>query len=49
MMESVQLQHLNRNDVIDTDYVQFNLEHSDFVDSYIRVDLFLMNILILIG
>ena len=32
MMESVQLQHFNRNEVIDTDYIQFNLEHSDFVD-----------------
>ena len=32
MMESVQLQHFNRNEVMDTDYIQFNLEHSDFVD-----------------
>ena len=32
MMENVQLQHFNRNEMIDTDYIQFNLEHSDFVD-----------------
>ena len=32
MMESVQLQNFNRNEVIDTDYIQFNLEHSDFID-----------------
>ena len=33
MMKSVQFQHFNRIlTVMDTDYIQFNLEHSDFVD-----------------
>ena len=32
MVESVRLQHFNRNNVIDTDYLQFTLEHSDFVN-----------------
>ena len=32
MVESVQLQHFNRNNIIDTDYLQFTLEHSDFVN-----------------
>ena len=32
MVESVQLQHFNRNNISDTDYLQFTLEHSDFVN-----------------
>ena len=32
MVESVRLQHFNRNNVIDMDYLQFMLEHSDFVN-----------------
>ena len=29
---SVNLQHFNRNDIVDDDYVQFTMEHTDFVD-----------------
>ena len=29
---SVNLQHFNRNDIVDDDYVQFMMEHTDFVD-----------------
>ena len=28
----VNLQHFNRNELTDTDFVQFTLEHTDFVD-----------------
>ena len=28
----VNLQHFNRNHLIDSDYVQFNIEHTDFTD-----------------
>ena len=31
-LRNVNLQHFNRNRVIGTDYVQFNVEHTDFVD-----------------
>ena len=30
--QSVNLQHFNRNSISDEDFVQFNLEHTDFVD-----------------
>ena len=29
---SVNLQHFNKNDIVDDDYVQFTMEHTDFVD-----------------
>ena len=32
MVESVQLQHFNRNDINASDYLQFTLEHVDFVN-----------------
>ena len=32
MVESVQLQHFNRNNIIASDYLQFTLEHVDFVN-----------------
>ena len=32
MVESVQLQHFNRTEIINTDYIQFTLEHSDYVN-----------------
>ena len=32
MIESVQLQHFNRNNTIESDYIQFTLEHVDFAD-----------------
>ena len=28
----VNLQHFNRNHLVDSDYVQFNIEHTDFTD-----------------
>ena len=28
----VNLQHFNRNHLVDIDYVQFNIEHTDFTD-----------------
>ena len=31
-LRNVNLQHFNRNQPIATDYVQFNVEHTDFVD-----------------
>ena len=31
-MNGVNLQHFNRNTLVDTDFVQFTLEHMDFVD-----------------
>ena len=31
-MNGVNLQHFNRNTLVDTDFVQFTLEHTDFVD-----------------
>ena len=31
-LRNVNLQHFNRNRLIATDYVQFNVEHTDFVD-----------------
>ena len=31
-VRSVKLQHFNRNEVVADDYVQFTLEHTDFVD-----------------
>ena len=30
--QSVNLQHFNRNSISNEDFVQFNLEHTDFVD-----------------
>ena len=32
MVQSVQLQHFNRNEVVGSDYLQLTLEHSDFID-----------------
>ena len=32
MVESVQLQHFNRAEIINRDYIQFTLEHSDYID-----------------
>ena len=31
-VQSVNLQHFNRNSIVDEDFVQFTLEHIDFVD-----------------
>ena len=31
-VDGVNLQHFNRNHLVDTDYVQFTLEHTDFTD-----------------
>ena len=31
-ISGVNLQHFNRNSIIDDDFVQFTLEHTDFVD-----------------
>ena len=31
-INGVNLQHFNRNQLVDTDFVQFTLEHTDFVD-----------------
>ena len=31
-VQSVNLQHFNRNSIVDEDFVQFTLEHTDFVD-----------------
>ena len=28
----INLQHFNRNHLVDSDYVQFNIEHTDFTD-----------------
>ena len=32
MIEGVQLQHFNKDHIIQSDYIQFALEHSDFTD-----------------
>ena len=32
MIESVQLQHFNRDHIIESDYIQFTMEHMDFTD-----------------
>ena len=32
MVNGIRLQHFNRDSIIDSDYIQFTLEHSDFVD-----------------
>ena len=32
MIESVQLQHFNRDHIIESDYIQFTMEHVDFTD-----------------
>ena len=32
MIESVQLHHFNRNNIIGSDYIQLTLEHADFAD-----------------
>ena len=31
-IDGVNLQHFNRNHLVDSDYVQFNIEHTDFTD-----------------
>ena len=32
IVNGIRLQHLNRDSIIDSDYIQFTFEHSDFVD-----------------
>ena len=32
MVQSIQLQHFNRNNTIESDYLQFTSEHQDFVN-----------------
>ena len=31
-MANVNLQHFNRDNIVETDYVQFTVEHADFID-----------------